>query len=199
MAAIICNVCNIRRAKTGSKGAETSPFNDMCNYCYEEGAHENAHSDNNHEAIAAGTITLQGTTFTAQEELDKWLADEQGIMDTCWICHPELNLAKQPVKKGNTGAKTQGARRPQLNHKGHAHPQTPAARKACKVAFWIAMAKEGVTPANVKADHFIVWDHKCDGHGHVIQEPVKKTTKMTVVPRGPKGGVINQMKANKPS
>jgi hypothetical protein len=183
-----CNVCNIRRPQTGSKGSETSPHNDMCNYCFEEGGQENTHSDQGHDDIAAGAFTLDNTSFSTQEELDKFLDAERDVMATCWICHPELNLAQKPAKAGNTGPKTQGTRRPQLNHKGHSHPGTPAARRACKALFW--------AQSTVKAEQ---WDARLDGHGKALPAPTPQATPMTVVPRGPKGGVINQLKKGKPS
>jgi hypothetical protein len=193
-----CNVCNIRNAKTGSKGSETSPHNDMCNYCWEEGGYENSHSDNNHEGIAAGTFTLANTTFKTQEDLDKYLADQLEIMQGCWICHPELNLAKLPAKASTGGPKKQGVRRPQLNHKGHGHPQTPAARKACKEAFWLHMDANFIKEPT--AEQFSTWNHSCDGFGKALPVPAPtKVTPMTVVPRGPKGGVINQLKKGNPA
>ena len=133
MAAKLCTVCKIRRPKTGSKGGETSPHNDMCNYCFEEGSWENSHQDEGHD--------LPG------------MNSDSTATDECWICHPELNLA-QKATKGSTGPKVQGTRRPQLNHKGHNHPQTPAARRACKAAFWAQSTVEAGA-----------WDYRCDGNG----------------------------------
>lgn len=188
MAAKLCNVCNTRRPKTGSKGTETSPHNDMCNYCFEEGGWENTHSDANHDAIAAEVADKGGDPASYLSKND--LA-ELDFMATCWICHPELNLAQKPAGK-STGPKAQGTRRPQLNHKGHSHPATPAARRACKLAFWAEYAKSGITPENISATPFLEWDYNCDGHGKALPEP--KPARLTVVPRGPKGGVINQLK-----
>jgi hypothetical protein len=160
MAAIICNVCNIRRAKTGAKGTETSPFNDMCNYCYEEGGWENTHSDYLHDSLVAGTLSLAETTFTSQDDLDKWVAEQVSDMASCWICHPELNLAQKPASKGAHGPTGGFTRRPQLNHKGHSHPATPAARRACKALFWAQTAVEAAK-----------WDAKLDGFGKPLPAP----------------------------
>lgn len=178
MAAKMCNVCNKRRGKTGSKGTETSPHADMCNYCWEEGGWENTHSDAGHEHIDLANMTE---------------ADKQETSG-CWICWPELNLAQKPSGK-STGTKTQGDRRPQLNHKGHSHPATPAARRECKKAFWAIVAySDKVTPEGLQ-EAMNNWDSKLDGHGKPISD---KEASWTVVPSGPKGGVINQLKRGKP-
>lgn len=182
MAAKTCNVCFKRRVYTGtSKNQTIDPApsgSDMCNFCYTEGGWENSHSDNDHENGGADDA-------------------EKIHMQDCWICHPELNLAQKEKKATSTGPKAQGIRRPQLNHKGHSHPGTPAARRACKLAFWASVAKQGVTPSTVLADHFVTWNHHCDSFGKPVEAP-KKAPEMTVVPRGPKGGVINQLKAHQP-
>lgn len=179
MAAKLCNVCETRRPYTGSKGLDVAPQGSgMCNYCYEEGTWENSHNDEGHG--------------------EGWFQGDPQWTSGCWICHPELNLAQQG--KGTTGAvKVQGTRRPQLNHKGHSHPQTPAARRACKKAFWTVRGAQGVTPTTVEAKHFAAWDFNCDGHGKPLPvETVKPADGwVSVAPRGPKGGVINQLKAGK--
>ena len=185
MAATMCNVCGKRRGKTGSKGTETSPHHDMCNYCYEEGGWENTHSDYAHE-----TIKMQ----LANGELEKWAKDELPNMETCWICHPELNLAQKPASKAaSTGSKKQGVRRPQFNHKGHSHPQTPAARRACKEAFWAQ-----TTVNSYSADQLAVaqdaWNYSCDGFGKPLPE-AKKGGWVGVAPLGPKGGTGASVKA----
>jgi hypothetical protein len=53
-------------------------LNGQCNPCYEEGAWKNEHQDRSHE---------DGATD-----------------DACWICHPELNEAKRPVRAGRSRA-----------------------------------------------------------------------------------------------
>jgi hypothetical protein len=179
MSAKICNVCNIRRVYTGAKGTEIAPvLSDLCNYCFEEGGWENLHSDSNHDDILS---------HPAETRTGEMLEEIQG----CWICYPELNLAQKVTSlSGTTKPKAQGARRPQLNHKGHSHPATPAARRECKKLFW---AQDKVEAA--------AWDARLDGYGKPLPLPAPqaKPAKVTVVPRGPKGGVINQLKAAKPS
>lgn len=193
MAATMCNVCGKRRGKTGSKGTETSPHRDMCNYCYEEGGWENAHSDYDHEGLNAGTIEYGMTTHKTRAEFEAWLADEKEGAKGCWICHPELNLAQKPAKAASTGPKKQGVRRPQFNHKGHSHPQTPAARRACKEAFWAQ-----TTVNSYSADQLVAaqaeWNYQCDGHGKPLPE-AKKVGWAGVAPLGPKGGTGASLKA----
>ncbi len=191
MAAKLCNVCNTRRVYTGTKGTETAPhLSEMCNYCFEEGGHENTHSDYGHDRIAA-IVAAEGTGALSEGD-----TAELSSMETCWICNPKLNLAQQA--KGTTGTKkTQGTRRPQLNHKGHSHPATPAARRACKLAFWASLTPVVNVSSNEQlAAVMQVWDHSCDGFGKVVVKETKPAS-WTVVPRGPKGGVINQLKASK--
>jgi hypothetical protein len=184
-----CNVCNIRRPKTGSKGTETSPHNDMCNYCWEEGGMENQHSDSGHDTIAK--LVASGAQLT------DYAKGELAFMEGCWICHPELNLAKLPAKAATgTTKKEQGFRRPQLNHKGHSHPATPAARRACKALFWAELAKQGRGWDVATLADFTKWDAKLDGFGKPV---APAPAKLTVVPRGPKGGVINQLKKGNPA
>lgn len=189
MGAMICNVCNKRRAKTGSKGTETSPHNDMCNYCWEEGGWENTHGDAGHDHIDLANMTEEEKIETSG----------------CWICFPELNLAQQPAKAGHTGPKAQGTRRPQFNHKGHSHPQTPAARRACKEAFWAqAGAVANVSSTEQLTQAMATWNHSCDGHGKAVVTEAAglvkpKAASWTVIPSGPKGGVINQLKKGKPT
>jgi len=180
MAAKICNVCNIRRVYTGSKGTEIAPnLSELCNYCFEEGGWENTHSDAAHSKIDLANMT-------EAEELET-----RG----CWFCFPELNLAQQPAGK-STGTKKQGVRRPQLNHKGHKHPQTPAARRECKKAFWAKVAEAGVKKEDTLAMMMNSWDIRLDGHGKPIGSPATqpKAAKWHVAPLGPKGGVGHSMK-----
>lgn len=164
MARKLCENCGIRKQYTGSKGIEQAPsLSESCNYCYEAAGWENTHNDEGH--------------------------DENEVVSGCWICHPELNLAKLPAGKKGTEPKVQGDRRAQLNHKGHSHPQTPAARKACKEAFWAAIKVSKTTDPALVGQLMAEWNHQCDNNG--------KTATWKVVPLGPKGGVINQLKATK--
>jgi hypothetical protein len=116
MARKLCTVCEIRTQYTGAAGGETAPrLSDMCNPCYAEGGWENTHSDGGHDQILAGTHTTDDA-YTISD------------MEFCWICHPELNLAKVAPKAGhtNTAAKTRGS------HAGHTHQVTPGARAMCR-------------------------------------------------------------------
>jgi hypothetical protein len=158
MAAKLCNVCNTRREYTGAKGTETAPSGShMCNYCFEEGGYENQHSDSAHDRILAEVEAANGFT-TELSEVDK--AEYESFMPECWICHPELNLAQKPASKGAHGPTGGFTRRPQLNHKGHSHPATPAARRACKALFWAQTAFEAAK-----------WDAKLDGFGKPLPAP----------------------------
>lgn len=171
MAAKLCNVCNIRRVYTGSKGTEVAAHgSEMCNYCFEEGGMENQHSDHNHDAILAEVEDNGGSTADLSK-YDK--AEYESFMPRCWICHPELNLAQRGKKHQDQHSVAGFTRRPQLNHKGHSHPQTPAARRACKKAFWAVRAAQGITTNNVEAKHFAAWDYNCDGNGKEVK-PVEQ-------------------------
>lgn len=184
-----CTACNIR------KGTDVNGFSfkDMCDPCYQEGGWENTHSDGDHEGIIAGTVIYGTTTHKTEAEFEAWLKEER---EGCWICYPELNLAQKPAKA--TGPKVQGTRRPQLNHKGHSHPQTAKARRVCKAAFWSSLTPVSNTSTTEQlAAAMQAWNFTCDAQGVI---PAKKeTTEWTVAPRGPKGGVINQLKAAKPA
>lgn len=180
--AIKCIECGNRNGQTGSKGTETSPDKDLCNYCFEYGGYENQHSDRNHEGIPEllEDVHFGVTNHKTVAEYETWLAitqSEAEFMESCWVCHPELNLAYTDVKAKGVQpiAKKQGTRRPQLNHKGHSHPATPAARRACKKAFW---AQDKVEATK--------WNHACDGNGKPV---APKPAKLHVAPLGPKGGV----------
>lgn len=185
MAAKICSICGKRRVYTGTgPGVDPAPHGwDGCNYCYTEGGWENTHSDYGHE-----TIKMQ----VANGEPEKWAKEELPNMASCWICHPELNLAQKPVR-ATTGPKVQGTRRPQLNHKGHSHPQTPAARRACKIAFWGQNTMNSYSSAQL-AEAMHAWNFQCDALGVIPP----KSTWAVVVPAGPKGGIVKQLKASKP-
>jgi hypothetical protein len=193
----LCTICVKRRPGTGSKGLETSSDPETCNYCHEEGGWENTHSDYGHEAILA-KFKADGYQSLTEQERGEWDASKG-----CWICHPELNLAQQPTKAASSAPKKQGARRPQFNHKGHHHPQTPAARRACKEAFWAIVKAAGTTDEAIIAKAQAEWDAYLDGHGKPVNIEKALAAKpgggwATVTPRGPKGGVINKLKEGKP-
>lgn len=85
-----CGICGKRRNYTGP-GEKAPRLSEMCNPCFAEGGWENTHSDANHEAILA-TPEADRTP----EQLDE--------IDGCWICYPELNLAKAEPKAGRSRA-----------------------------------------------------------------------------------------------
>lgn len=59
----------------------------MCNPHATEAGMENSHSDNSHDAILAKIADKKRLTPSQKAETE--------IMATCWICHPELNLANE--------------------------------------------------------------------------------------------------------
>jgi hypothetical protein len=179
MARKLCIVCCIRKGTT----ANGKDFSDQCDPCHQEAGWENTHSDGDHDNILAKREALSDSGLSPKEQEE---------IDGCWICFPELNLAKKPAK-AVAAKKVQGDRRPQLNHKGHAHPQTPKARRTCKAAFWAE------TPAdltdNSLAQAMAAWDAK------VAPQTEAKPTKApvyTLISTGPKHGVVQQLKATKP-
>jgi hypothetical protein len=176
MAAKLCNVCEKRRVGTTGEDPVSAKHSGMCGLCYDEGGWENTHTDRGHESFR----TEDGT-------IDLTLADEDGTpLKHCWICNPAANEAAtwKPGKKGVKKAK--GFRRPQLNHQGHSHPQIPAARRACKEAFW-TMVK--VTECKDVAAAMAKWDTRFDAYGKAVAV-APKPAKLHVAPLGPKGGVM---------
>jgi hypothetical protein len=180
MAAKLCNVCEKRRVGTTGEDPASAKHSDMCGLCYDEGGWENTHTDGNHDWVAK--LIERGQLELADEQ-EK---EEAKTMANCWICHPELNEAAnwKPGKKGVKKAK--GFRRPQLNHQGHSHPQIPAARRACKEAFW-TMVK--VTECKDVAAAMAKWDTRFDAYGKAVAV-APKPAKLHVAPLGPKGGVM---------
>lgn len=176
MAVKMCNVCGKRRVGTTGQDPLSAKLAGQCGLCMDEGGWENTHTDDGHEAMNPDAMNPS--------------AHELEILDTmkdCWICHPELNKAanwKPGKAKTAPATKATYVRRPQLNHKVHTHPQTPKARRACKEAFWAwAASTEG--PKDLTQEHMDTWGQP-------------KPAKLTVLPLGPKGGVINQLKKGKP-
>lgn len=73
-----CTVCQTRKPMTSTqRNAEGigRDYADMCEPCYTESGHENAHSDENHGDDTEGRKA-----------------------EGCWICFPELNRASRPAK-----------------------------------------------------------------------------------------------------
>lgn len=181
MKAKICNVCGKRRVGTSGQDPMSARIAGLCGLCMDEGGWENTHNDSGHDEINK----TPDDQLTAEQLKEKEWASE------CWICHPELNEAANWKPKAKTAptsktpaAKATYVRRPQLNHKGHHHPATPKARRTCKEAFWAwAASTEG--PKDVTQKHMDAWGQP-------------KPDKLHVLPLGPKGGVINQLKKGKP-
>lgn len=94
-----------------------------CTPCLTEAEWENEHSDYAH---------ADGEGY--QADVDR--------MAECWECHPELNEAQKPyAPRQRRQPAEQAARRTQLNHKSQCtHPQTPAARRACREEYWAAQS-----------------------------------------------------------
>lgn len=190
---MICNVCNKRRAYTGAQVDPAPAGSQMCNYCFEEGSQENSHSDYRHDEI--NSLVAKGG------DLPEWVQNELSTMEHCWICHPELNLAQKATGKKVQDQRNSSVagftRRPQLNHKGHHHPQTPAARRECKKAFWATVAEAGVKKEETLAMMMKSWDIRLDGHGKLIGSMATqpKAAKWHVAPLGPKGGTGASVKA----
>lgn len=108
----LCDICGIRNAVSTSVNNGTDG---MCVPCYDEAGWENTHSDGAHDDIAAGTYEN---------------VDEAVYMESCWICHPELNKAKAPAKVGHTNTIAKSYH----SHATCKHPVTPKARAACRKA-----------------------------------------------------------------
>lgn len=186
MARKVCTVCGIRKGTT----ANGKDFADMCDPCYQEAGWENTHSDGDHDNINAGNVVYGMTTHKTEEAFQAWLKEER---EGCWICFPELNLAKKSAKAQPT-TKKQGFRHPQLNHKGHAHPQTPKARRECKAAFWAQTTMNSYSTDQL-VQAMVAWDAK---QAPQTEPKPTKAPGYTLVSTGPKHGVVKQLKAAKP-
>jgi hypothetical protein len=221
MARKLCNVCGKRPAANFTNG--------QCDPCDQEGGWENTHNDGDHETVQESLEDVEygKTNHKTEAEYLAWLKVQREEVAGCWICYPELNLAQKEPKAKKTGAaKTQGFRRTQLNHKEMCtHAQTSKARRTCKNAFWAGVQAMVIT-GGLTEDQ--AWEHcikalvkpvaKDDtgtgsptiaanaatqnaeaGTSFAEAAVSRKATTMTVVPRGPKGGVINKLKEGKPA
>ena len=147
----MCNVCGKRRVGSGGKSYDTqaAASNGVCGPCDEEGGWENTHSDNGH-----GDLWERFTIIQAGGEAEALTSDELYKIDECkfcWVCRPEINEAlKEP--KGKAGKPGHHSpRRTQLNHRTQCtHPQTPAARRACREAYWQAEVAKAEQPKGKK-------------------------------------------------
>lgn len=125
MARKLCTICNSRPVGHGTNGDQGHAISmGYCTPCLTEAEWENTHSDYSHEdpeCVAKGY-------------------DEQSELDKCWECHPELNEARREyTPRIRRQPASTSPRRQQLDHKHQCkHPQTPAARRACREAHWAA-------------------------------------------------------------
>lgn len=122
MARKLCVTCQDRPvARLGEDQAANSA--ESCTPCFDEAGWENSHSDGGHDSLKE-RLSHDGYVPTSFEQA------EMTEMDKCWICHPELNDALVPRRRGHTDgiAKSHGS------HAGHKHPATKAARAACRKA-----------------------------------------------------------------
>ena len=119
----ICPVCNTRTARTGPGDDPAPRASDLCNTCYTMGGWENSHDDEGHD----------------QDWFD---ANSHDWRDSCWVCHPELVPGSKATAKAKAKPAKVSPRRAQLNHRTQCtHPQTPAARRACRTAYWAEQAE----------------------------------------------------------
>jgi hypothetical protein len=195
MAAKTCPICDIRKMYTGDANGEKAPqLSEMCNPCYAEGGWENTHSDSNHDNILEllEDVEWGKTTHETKAEYYAWKKECEAEISGCWICFPELNMAKKPakIKKAPTGTKAPVFRRTQLNHKSMClHAQTPKARRTCKNAFWVGVA---AIMAQDKLSEDLAWEQAIKVLVAANTTPEPKPTTWNVVPLGKKGGVMNQ-------
>jgi hypothetical protein len=120
----LCELCQLRPVGYGTNGDQQHATHmGYCTPCLTEAEWENVHSDYGHEdpeCVAKG--------YDTEQELAE-----------CWTCHPELNEAQREYEPRQRKASAQGTRRQQLNHRTQCkHAQTPAARRACREAYWAA-------------------------------------------------------------
>jgi hypothetical protein len=92
-----CGICGLRKNYSGA-GEKAPRSSEMCNPCFAEGGWENTHSDHNHNTIAE---IIEHAGHDQLSDSDK---AEVEFMAECWICHPELNLAKAEPKAGRSRA-----------------------------------------------------------------------------------------------
>lgn len=122
MARKLCSICETRAVGTGRVDSKYGVGDydhaismGYCRPCLAEAEWENIHSDYGHE-LGAGQV----------EGVD------QGELDACWECHPELNVAQQvkPVRTGHTNTRAHSHN----SHAGHGHVLTPTARRVCRAS-----------------------------------------------------------------
>lgn len=127
MARKLCTLCNTRPVGYGTNGDQQHATTmGYCTPCLTEAEWENTHSDYGHD-VDGPEVEPSG-----EDEVNKRVKG-------CWECYPELNEAQRTYTPRTRKPATQGTRRTQLNHKTQCkHAQTPAARRACREAYWAA-------------------------------------------------------------
>ena len=95
MAAKLCNSCKTRRVSSDNMA-------ELCTACYEYGAWENQHEDDNHEG-------------------------GENLTDECMVCNGEDPALVAP-KKGHSN----GIAKTHTSHAGCNHPRTKADRAKCR-------------------------------------------------------------------
>lgn len=96
MAAKMCNSCGTRRQSSENMA-------ELCNLCYEYGAWENQHQDDDHDS------------------------DSPEQHPDCLVCNGEDPATVAP-KKGHSN----GIAKSHTSHAGCSHPKTKAARAKCR-------------------------------------------------------------------
>jgi hypothetical protein len=95
MARKMCNSCQTRPVSSDN-------MSDLCEACYEYGAWENQHNDDNHEG-------------------------GENLTDECQVCHG-TDPAEIPIKKGHSN----GIAKSHTSHAQCSHPKTKADRAKCR-------------------------------------------------------------------
>lgn len=91
-----CSICSLRPVASLQNRNEAGMSGDMdyCVPCFDEAGWENSHSDDDHEGFES--LTVRQSSFRTKAELEAWKADLRETVKACWVCTPELNLAKRP-------------------------------------------------------------------------------------------------------
>jgi hypothetical protein len=149
MARKVCTLCQLRPVGYGTNGDQAHAIRmGYCTPCLTEAEWENEHSDHDHKGILAtpegqipaGWFTAATTIKRTKAQKLAEVAAERERVALCWECHPDLNEAQRPyTPRTRRQPAAASARRTQLDHKHQCkHPQTPAARRACREEYWAA-------------------------------------------------------------
>lgn len=108
----------------GRPASSESPEGRICAPCLEEAEWENLHSDNGHEGI--DTLEIGNTNLRSKKAFNAFVAETKAEMESCWVCHPEFNKAKE-IYVQRTGTSREGI-------KLSVPPKADAKTKALSVA-----------------------------------------------------------------